>query len=102
MWRLGGYVRCQTLALNTTECVRLVHFALIGAMSSPRRAINGSRSTTYRLVQISGATSESYAQSLEEPGRLSGLTDLAECVHIRLVIPYVAHRIEIMPGRKVA
>jgi len=37
---------------------------------------------------------------LEEPGRLSDLTDLEECVHMRLLMPHIAHRIEIMPGRK--
>jgi hypothetical protein len=47
-----------TLALNTAECVRLDLFAIVCSISSPRRAINGSRSSTYQLVQISGATSD--------------------------------------------
>ena len=44
---------------------------------------------------------EPLAQSLEERGGAgSGLIDLAECVHIMLVMPHIAHRIEIIPGRK--
>ena len=55
---IGMYVKplCQfsqrfiaanaTLDLNTAECVRLVLFAIFCSLSSPRRAINGSRFST--------------------------------------------------------
>ena len=51
-----------TLALNTAECVHLVRVAIVCSLSSPCRGINGSRFSTYRLAQISGATSPSRRQ----------------------------------------
>ena len=49
--------------MNTAECARLVRFAIVCSLSWPMRATNGSRSSTYRRVQISGATS--FARALE-------------------------------------
>ena len=48
-----------TLALNTAECVLLLFFAIFCFVSKPR-----SHLTTYRLVQIPGATSISFYQRI--------------------------------------
>jgi len=63
-----------TWALNTAECARLALVAIVCSLSSPSRAINGSRSSAYRLVQISWGTSDfSHRGRLADVGGVSFL-----------------------------